>query len=143
MYSKLSRRSWLQAAGFGSLVTGVAAWSRAVLGQGTTPDGEHAAHSGHAHVAGTVGRVDPATFDPTRFVRSWNFNALPPDEQRRFYRETPRPDGSLLREYDLYAVDREIEIAPGREVSRRGPTTDKCPVRRSARPKAIGCGCAS
>ncbi len=113
MYSKLSRRSWLQAAGFGSLLTGATAWSRAALGQGTSPDVAPTAHAAHGHVAGTVGRVDPATFDPTRFVRSWNFNALPADEQRRFYRETPRPDGSLLREYDIYAVDREIEIAPG------------------------------
>ena len=34
-------------------------------------------------------------------------------ERGRYYRETPRPDGTLLREYDLVAVDREIEIAPG------------------------------
>jgi FtsP/CotA-like multicopper oxidase with cupredoxin domain len=29
------------------------------------------------------------------------------------YKETRRPDGSLLREYEVVAVDREIEIAPG------------------------------
>jgi FtsP/CotA-like multicopper oxidase with cupredoxin domain len=38
---------------------------------------------------------------------------LPPGERSHFYKETPRPDGTLLREYQLFAVDREIEIAPG------------------------------
>ena len=36
-----------------------------------------------------------------------------PNERSRFYRETPRDDGTLLREYEFFAVDREIEIAPG------------------------------
>jgi FtsP/CotA-like multicopper oxidase with cupredoxin domain len=108
---QLTRRSWLQAAGFGSLLTGATAWSRAVTGQSLAPSVDHSAHGGH--VAGTVGRVDPVAFDPSRFVRSWNFNALPPDTQSRFYRETARPDGTFIREYEIYAVDREIEIAPG------------------------------
>ena len=108
---KLTRRSWLQAAGFGSLVTGATTWTRAVTGQALTPAVAHGAHGGH--LAGTVGRVDPVSFDPSRFVRSWNFNALTPDAQSRFYRETTRPDGTFLREYEIYAVDREIEIAPG------------------------------
>jgi len=47
------------------------------------------------------------------FLRAWNFSDLAPAERSRFYRETPRPDGSLLREYEIYAVDREVEIAPG------------------------------
>jgi FtsP/CotA-like multicopper oxidase with cupredoxin domain len=76
-----------------------------------TPNAGHLPHT--AHVAGTVGRVDPVATDPARFLRSWNFNDLPAGERARFYRETPRPDGTLLREYELYAVDREIEIAPG------------------------------
>ena len=36
-----------------------------------------------------------------RYLRSHNFNHLAPDARSRFYRETPRPDGSLLREYDM------------------------------------------
>jgi FtsP/CotA-like multicopper oxidase with cupredoxin domain len=36
-----------------------------------------------------------------------------PNERSRYYRETPRDDGTLLREYEFFAVDREIEIAPG------------------------------
>jgi FtsP/CotA-like multicopper oxidase with cupredoxin domain len=70
-------------------------------------------HHGAAHAAGVVGRVDTSVFDPTTFLRTWNFSDLPADERSRFYRESTRLDGSLLREYTLFAVDREIEIAPG------------------------------
>jgi FtsP/CotA-like multicopper oxidase with cupredoxin domain len=69
------------------------------------------AHNGHA--MGPVGRVDTSRFNPAKFLRAWNFSDLPAAERSRFYRETPRPDGSLLREYEIFAVDREIEIAPG------------------------------
>jgi len=66
-----------------------------------------------AHLSGPVGQVAADGFDPTLFTRSWNFSHLPAEQRGRFYRETPRPDGTLLREYELVAVDREIEIAPG------------------------------
>ena len=62
---------------------------------------------------GTVGRVPTDVFNPTRYLRAWNFSDLPADERARVYRETARPDGTLLREYEFFAVDREIEIAPG------------------------------
>ena len=51
--------------------------------------------------------------DPMIYLRSWNFSHLPPDERAKVYRETPRPDGTMLREYEIFAVDREIEVAPG------------------------------
>jgi FtsP/CotA-like multicopper oxidase with cupredoxin domain len=57
--------------------------------------------------------VPSTAFDPTRFLRTWNFSDLPPDERAKFYRETPRPDGTLLREYEIFSYDRQIEIAPG------------------------------
>jgi FtsP/CotA-like multicopper oxidase with cupredoxin domain len=109
---QLSRRSWLHAAGLGSLLTGVAAWTKGLQGQGSVV--QHRGHRSHqdGHLLGTVGRVAPGIVDPMRYLRSWNFNHLPPDERTQFYRETPRPDGSLLREYEIFAVDREIEIAP-------------------------------
>ncbi|HVS66263.1 MAG TPA: multicopper oxidase domain-containing protein [Thermoanaerobaculia bacterium] len=66
-----------------------------------------------AHAMGTVGRVDTAVFDPTAFLRTWNFSDRAPAERERFYRETPKGDGTMLREYEMVAVDREIEIAPG------------------------------
>jgi FtsP/CotA-like multicopper oxidase with cupredoxin domain len=62
---------------------------------------------------GTIGRIDTSLFDPTTYLRAANFSDLPPAERASYYRESPLPDGTTLREYDFYAVDREVEIAPG------------------------------
>jgi len=62
---------------------------------------------------GLVGHVTTAANKPGTFLRTWNFSDLPPEQRAAVYRESRRPDGSLLREYEIYAVDREIEIAPG------------------------------
>lgn len=108
---RVTRRSWLQLAGLGSLAAGGGLLTRRVASQeravGLTVI-EHAAHA-----MGPVGRVTPAGVSPTTYLRSWNFSELAPERRAKFYRETPRPDGSLLREYEIHAVDREIEIAPG------------------------------
>jgi FtsP/CotA-like multicopper oxidase with cupredoxin domain len=107
----LTRRSWIRLAGFGAAAAGLLR-TRTLRGAqdhvAHTPAMEHAAHA-----MGPVGRADLSRFDPTTYLRAWNFSDLGPTERARFYRETPRPDGSLLREYDLIAIDREIEIAPG------------------------------
>jgi FtsP/CotA-like multicopper oxidase with cupredoxin domain len=105
---RLSRRSWLQT-GFGTMAaSGLAAGLRR---------GAHASEhppAGHTpHALGPVGRVTAGGFDPSRYLRTWNFSDLAPAERARFYRETLRPDGTRLREYEFYAVDRQIEIAPG------------------------------
>jgi manganese oxidase len=108
--STLSRRSVLKLAGLGA-AAGTAALG-ATRARGQVP--EHYDTMAHAaHTMGPVGRVSTESFDPAAFTRSWNFSHLPEAERRRFYRETPRPDGTLLREYQLIAVDKEIEIAPG------------------------------
>ena len=109
---ELSRRAWLRFTGVGSLAGGLVGAAR-VAGQ--TPyvaPGSHA-DARHNHAMGTVGRVSTEVFSPMSFLRSWNFSDLPAEERARVYRETPRPDGSLLREYEIFAADREIEIAPG------------------------------
>ncbi len=106
-----SRRSWLQLAGLGSLAGTAIAGGRRLRGQAAHSTQPITAHNGHA--MGPVGRVDTSRFNPARFLRAWNFSDLPAAERSRFYRETARPDGSLLREYEIFAVDREIEIAPG------------------------------
>ncbi|MEE2790493.1 MAG: multicopper oxidase domain-containing protein [Acidobacteriota bacterium] len=107
-----SRRAWLRLAGLGSLSS-----TAALSGQSGTaarqPPGLASDPDHPVSVMGPVGRVSTEFFDPTRFLRSWNFSDLPPDERARFYRETPRSDGTILREYELFAVDRDIEIAPG------------------------------
>ena len=89
--------------------------------QGYGSGGEDAKHAhdgaaaaGHdAHLAGAVGRVTSLDPDPSVYLRSFNFSHLPERERSRFYRESTTTDGRLLREYDIFAVDREIEIAPG------------------------------
>jgi len=108
----ISRRGLLQAAGLTSATAGVATLSShpALAGQGK---GSLMTEHFDPHAMGAVGRVDTSVFDPTVFLRSWNFSHLPDAERQRFYRESPQADGSRLREYEIFAVDREIEIAPG------------------------------
>ena len=106
----LTRRAWLRLAGLGAATTG--------LLHGAGVRGQQRSHSGGAmdhaaHAMGPIGRADTRIFNPTTYLRAWNFSDRPPEDRSRYYKETPRPDGSLLREYDLIAVDREIEIAPG------------------------------
>jgi FtsP/CotA-like multicopper oxidase with cupredoxin domain len=64
---------------------------------------------------GTIGvtKSHAIGIDPTEYLTTWNFNNLPPDEREKYYRETTLADGQLLREYWLFATDREIEIMPG------------------------------
>ncbi len=108
MSSHLTRRSVLRAAGIGSLGAGL---GRLAGAEGVTG---HAAVDRHgSHLMGVQGTVDTSVFDPAVYLRSWNFSELSPDERDRMYRESRRPDGSMLREYEIIAVDREIEIAPG------------------------------
>jgi FtsP/CotA-like multicopper oxidase with cupredoxin domain len=106
---KFSRRSLLQLAGFAA-ATGAGAHASSGLSPQIYP--RHDAGHG-THGMGAVGRVTSNIFNPTAFLRAWNFSDLPDERRTSFYRESPRPDGSLLREYQLVAIDREIEIAPG------------------------------
>jgi manganese oxidase len=108
---RVSRRSWLQATGLASLAGSLAAAAR-LSGQ-TTHGGTHLPGAHENHAMGTVGRVPTDVFDPTKYLRAWNFSELPPGERAKYYKETMRPDGTLLREYEFFAVDRDIEIAPG------------------------------
>ena len=105
---KLTRRAWLQATGLASLASSAVGLSRLNAQVGI------AAHPSHnAHVMGPVGTTSRDLFNPSVFLRSWNFSDMGPNERSRYYQETPRDDGTLLREYEFFAVDREIEIAPG------------------------------
>jgi FtsP/CotA-like multicopper oxidase with cupredoxin domain len=106
----ISRRTLLQLAGLGTAAGAAGLAARSAAAQPVAP---HAMTRHAPHLMGAVGRVNPTIFNPTIFLRAWNFSDLPPERRGKFYRETPRPDGSLLREYELVAVDREIEIAPG------------------------------
>jgi manganese oxidase len=106
-----TRRTWMRLAGLGTAAGAGLFSARGLAGQ--APAGSHDTMQHAAHRMGPVGRVDPGAYDPTTFLRTWNFANLSGAERARYYRETPRPDGSLLREYTFVAVDREIEVAPG------------------------------
>ncbi len=109
---QLSRRSWLGLAGLSSFTGGSVLLSGQVArNRGQSSEGQLLTHVGGG--MGTVGRVSTDQFNPAAFLRTWNFSNLAPTERSMFYRETPRADGSLLREYEIFSVDREIEIAPG------------------------------
>ena len=62
---------------------------------------------------GISGKYGNDSFDPMQYLATWNFNNLPPEERKKYYKETKLPDGRLMREYWFYAEDKEIEIAPG------------------------------
>jgi FtsP/CotA-like multicopper oxidase with cupredoxin domain len=102
----VTRRTWLQTA-LAALAGGTA------VGQALDPVPHHESLEHGIHSMGPVGRVSPARFDPAAYLRAWNFSSLPVAERAKFYRETSRPDGSLLREYEFFAVERELEVAPG------------------------------
>ena len=65
-----------------------------------------------AHL-GTVGEYETDDFNPSVYMKSWNYNDLPSEERKRFYLETNLSDGTKLREYWIYAEDKKIEVAPG------------------------------
>src|SRR5262245_17323163 len=96
----LTRRSWLRTAGITSLTGGLLAKSR-LAGQSATSSSSGAHPKGHGHAMGLVGQVSSAANKPGTFLRSWNFSDLPPEQRASVYRESRRPDGSLLREYEI------------------------------------------
>ena len=62
---------------------------------------------------GMTGEYLTDDFDATAFLTTWNFNDLPADERAELYKETLLADGTMLREYELYVEDIDIEVAPG------------------------------
>ena len=83
------RRGLLGAAGLGA--------SAKLLEASTAP----AIHS-HAADGSTVGSVERAGIDPHAFLSDFDYGQV-----------TERPDGTALREYEIVAVDQELEVAPG------------------------------
>lgn len=105
----ISRRNFLKAGALGTLglAAGAAALGagRKVAAQDTAPGGdEHAQHGGVA-MPGFVGEVDHARngFDPMETLTDFNWGD----------RVTTTPDGRTVREYDVFAVDKDVEVAPG------------------------------
>jgi manganese oxidase len=107
----LSRRGFLKVGAIG--ITSLAALP--VINRLTPSQGQEAAaasgaghityapESGHGHgYSGTVGDIDTARFDPSEFLTNFDYG-----------RVSTMPDGRTLREWDIYAGDVEIEVAPG------------------------------
>jgi FtsP/CotA-like multicopper oxidase with cupredoxin domain len=113
----LSRRQLLKSGAL--LGTGLALGAQATA-QGTEKQG-HAAHGhgssskfGNAHLLNTVGDIamdGQQPIDPFHYLTAFNDSEFP--RHKDWYRETPLPDGTTLREYEIIAYDKEIEIAPG------------------------------
>ncbi len=111
---KVSRQDFLKAAG----VTGAMGVSGVLLGagaaqgqgqgQGRDYQGKDSGMEGMDHGGGGVhfgfgakGDVDLSRFDPTEFLRTFD------------YGEERQEDGRTVREYEVTAQDAEIEVAPG------------------------------
>ena len=108
---KLSRRDFLKTAlGSGLAITGLAGISAKKnvsalpQGDGDLSIASHGnSHNDHGN-PGTVGQVDHEAngFDPLSLLYEWDYGEV-----------SQLPNGQTLREYNIAAVDKEIEIAPG------------------------------
>lgn len=108
---KLSRRDFLKTAlGSGLAITGLAGISAkknvSALPQGAGDPSianHENSHNDHGN-PGTVGQVDHEAngFDPLSLLYEWDYGEV-----------SQLANGQTLREYNIAAVDKEIEIAPG------------------------------
>ena len=95
---KLSRRKILGGAvGVTALASG-----RGLLGAPALSTDGPALEAHDARVMSTTGEVDLSQFDPSKFLYEFDYGQV-----------SELPDGQTLREWDIVAVDKEIEIAPG------------------------------
>ncbi|MGH7578993.1 MAG: multicopper oxidase domain-containing protein [Gemmatimonadales bacterium] len=97
----VSRRDALRAGALGTvgLAAGAGGLSLQALGQGGAP--QSPTHGSH-HDMVTVGQLAPGSFDPTAFLTRFEGGNV-----------SRLPSGQVLREFELVAEDREIEVAPG------------------------------
>jgi FtsP/CotA-like multicopper oxidase with cupredoxin domain len=88
------------AAGSGALARG---WRPAAAAPGPADPPGHGGHEAHLNAA-TVGDVgpEPIGVDPSAFLTAFDHG-----------QSSTLPDGRTLREWQLVATDREIEVAPG------------------------------
>lgn len=95
----MKRRDLLKRGALG--VAGLAAASKVI--QAGQAGAQQAGHlmTGHLY-GGAVGDVTNPSVDPLVFLESFNYGKV-----------TRLPGGKTLREYELFTVDREIEVAPG------------------------------
>lgn len=103
--NSVSRRNFLKAGLWGAGgVAGLFALNRALPTQAHPPEQGETGHGGmHGNSGdGAMGEVDTSAFDPMAYLTDFDYGATRTLE-----------NGQTLREWDIYAVDHEIEVAPG------------------------------
>ncbi len=106
--SDVSRRTFLKAGTAGVIgAAGLASLAAVRPEQGVQPPDPFNPYAGHdaAHTGNMmVGDVDHAAngFNPTDMLYGWDYGKV-----------STLPNGQTLREYELFAADKEIEVAPG------------------------------
>jgi manganese oxidase len=108
MQTNLNRRSFLKAGAFSSLgIAGTVALPHILAQAQTTETNAEAAHAMHSGIdmPGFVGNVDHQFngFNPSDVLTDFN----------RGDRVSTLDNGQTLREYDIVAGDKEVEVAPG------------------------------
>jgi|CeladaMinimDraft_18_1061708.scaffolds.fasta_scaffold00008_119 FtsP/CotA-like multicopper oxidase with cupredoxin domain len=98
----MSRRDLLRTGLAGAAGLAVAGSALGLSGTGARASQDDASAHGPHEALATVGDVQRDLFDPTAFLTHFDTG-----------RVSRLPSGQVLREYDLVAVDREIEVAPG------------------------------
>jgi FtsP/CotA-like multicopper oxidase with cupredoxin domain len=108
MKKSFSRRELLKMSAAGAFGLPIIQGLRSVIGKDNSPpDSETLQDTDHSeshHSAGVVGEVDHEAngFDPHEMLYDYDYGEI-----------STTPNGQTLREYEIFAVDREIEIAPG------------------------------
>src|SRR5687767_11421900 len=96
---RVSRRDLLRAGALGAAGLAVVSGARALKQDAPARPG--ALQAGHDLHGGNmaVGDIKPGLFDPTKYLKDFDYG-----------RVSKLPSGQTLREYDIVAVDQEIEI---------------------------------
>ena len=103
--AELTRRALIAAGGAGGIAAVLATSGGSAAGQHVHGEAVHAGHEGSGHADFRGGRtVDHAAngFDPHAIARDFDWG-----------RTSRTASGRVLREWELVALDREIEVAPG------------------------------
>jgi FtsP/CotA-like multicopper oxidase with cupredoxin domain len=104
----IDRRTLLRrgALGTAALAAGTGAIARVASGAAQAPIAAPLLHTGHGveglHSLDVVGDIAPGGLDPDGYLTAFDYGTV-----------STMPDGRTLREYQIVAADREIEIAPG------------------------------
>jgi len=110
-HAAVSRRAVL--GGLGAAAAG----GLAVTGRGGASSGHDGGESPHGNF-GPAGEFQTADFDPHTFLREFNTghggtSSIDADAQRVYERDDGEGGTETVREFEVYASLREIEIAPG------------------------------